>query len=455
MDQREKRIKQCFSKEANLLEQLAGIRYEVEIGRYTDVLGRLRYLKTKVNSSNDEVKGVYHLVLARLNYRIGKLDEALALNNQAIALLLKSRSYETLQLAYCNHGFFLSVKKSHEAKKYLSKAEALQRKNIRTYRALLLSNKAFLALMEGNVDQASEWSDKALKEVNRRSPESAIDCYRVYILLASVAELKKDIESENKYLNLAKALAVKHQILDNWKQVSNSQSFNALERGDFESAYYFLREKDSINGVLPNRQISEFLLQMQLDEQLEVEKAEKKLLRNTLETKKRELLFFVGFVLILIAVLMVIFAQRYSIKKSRLMLMKQHVALASKTEQLLIQKNVKPELIEQLEKLVLEKEIYQNPTLTLDRLAKKLNTNRTYLSECINVNYQMNYSQWISGVRIGAAKKFLLDEKCANWSIEGISQTVGFSSISTFNATFKRETGLTPSQFRVLSKEFS
>jgi AraC-like DNA-binding protein len=60
----------------------------------------------------------------------------------------------------------------------------------------------------------------------------------------------------------------------------------------------------------------------------------------------------------------------------------------------------------------------------------------------------MNFNQWLNHVRIHEAKKMFVDEKFAHYSIEGISQEVGFSSISSFNMAFKKETGLTPSVFR-------
>ncbi|TXI83041.1 MAG: AraC family transcriptional regulator, partial [Crocinitomicaceae bacterium] len=142
-----------------------------------------------------------------------------------------------------------------------------------------------------------------------------------------------------------------------------------------------------------------------------------------------------------------------NIKRKRDVLVKQNIELAKKEELRVSkssenQKNVDLELIIELEKLMFDKKLYTSSQLTIEKLAKKLNTNRTYLSEAINLHYQKNYSNWIASIRMNAARKLLIDPNFNHYSIEGISKQVGFSSISSFNTLFKQFTGLTPSQFK-------
>ena len=89
-----------------------------------------------------------------------------------------------------------------------------------------------------------------------------------------------------------------------------------------------------------------------------------------------------------------------------------------------------------------------SPNLTLDKAAKKLKTNRSYLSEAINQHYKLGFRSFINELRIQEARKLLLKKEYEHYSIEGIAQTVGFNNLSTFNAAFKNFTGLTPSYFR-------
>jgi len=436
-----------------LLKELALMHYQVETAQFQQVIRKLITIKRKVSHSNQEVKGVYSLVLARLNYRIGKLDKAIALNSNAIRLLQNAKAFETLELAFCNQGFFYSLKRNGKANTYFQKAELLEKKGFKRYRVLLLSNMSFCELLNGNVNKALFYCQKANSSMLRAKVKSIVDQYRINVLFASISELRGEKELEKYYLSRAKALAIRSRILDNWKQVANSQSVNALEQGDIQSAYLFLKEKDSINEMIPNRETSDFLVQMELDEQLKLEKTQKELVMNRLDSKQRELFYIVVFSVLVSLVLVIVIVQRFAIRITRRLLMKQHLAFASKVSNEEIG-SVYQDLVRQIEALVKDKELFQDTQLTLDRLAKKLNTNRTYLSECINLHYRMNYSQWLSGLRIEAAKKYLLDKNYDHWSIEGISQTVGFLSISNFNATFKRETGLTPSQFRKMREEY-
>ncbi len=106
------------------------------------------------------------------------------------------------------------------------------------------------------------------------------------------------------------------------------------------------------------------------------------------------------------------------------------------------------ELIRAFEDLMIHNRGFSKADLTQEKTAKKLGTNRTYLSKAINDHYKMSYSRWLNELRISESKKMLIDEKFNHYSIEVIATSVGFSSLSVFNSNFKSITGLTPSYFR-------
>jgi YesN/AraC family two-component response regulator len=113
-----------------------------------------------------------------------------------------------------------------------------------------------------------------------------------------------------------------------------------------------------------------------------------------------------------------------------------------------LDKSISQELIDKLEKLLHEKEVFIDPNLTLEKLSKILNSNRTYLSENINLHYKVSFSSLIKSFRIKKAREMLIDKNFSYYSIEGIATSVGYKSISSFNSSFKKETGITPSYFR-------
>ncbi len=85
---------------------------------------------------------------------------------------------------------------------------------------------------------------------------------------------------------------------------------------------------------------------------------------------------------------------------------------------------------------------------TLPKLAKQLAVSPHHLSQVINARYGQNFFGFINQHRIEMATKLLTDPSKKHFTIAGIANETGFNSVSAFNAAFKRQTGVTPSQFR-------
>ena len=89
---------------------------------------------------------------------------------------------------------------------------------------------------------------------------------------------------------------------------------------------------------------------------------------------------------------------------------------------------------------------FLNKDLNLNDLAQQWNTNRTYLSECINTHKGKPFIDYIHNLRI----LYFLDEveKNKNWrklKIQAIADQLGFSSARSFSSAFLKETGMSPS----------
>jgi len=125
----------------------------------------------------------------------------------------------------------------------------------------------------------------------------------------------------------------------------------------------------------------------------------------------------------------------------------------SKETNTITQKNSLPEkqdidLAESFQALVQSEKLYLNEKFSLEDAATHLKTNKTYLSKAINTVHSKRFSNLINEYRIEESMLMLSDSKFDNLSIEGIASAVGFSSKSSFNRTFKEQTGLTPSEFK-------
>ena len=90
---------------------------------------------------------------------------------------------------------------------------------------------------------------------------------------------------------------------------------------------------------------------------------------------------------------------------------------------------------------------YLDAELGLPQLAERLTLSTHDLSFVINEGFQENFFQFINRYRVNEAKMLLRSPKHKHLSILGIAFESGFRSKTTFNTTFKKLTGQSPSQF--------
>jgi AraC-like DNA-binding protein len=95
-----------------------------------------------------------------------------------------------------------------------------------------------------------------------------------------------------------------------------------------------------------------------------------------------------------------------------------------------------------------EKQYYSEKLASLSGLADRLKLSSHHVSQVINERLGSSFYSLLAFYRIEAAKNYLKNQDNEKTSIEEIMETVGYSSRSSFNTAFKKQTGKTPSQFR-------
>ncbi|MDE5575552.1 MAG: AraC family transcriptional regulator [Bacteroidales bacterium] len=99
-------------------------------------------------------------------------------------------------------------------------------------------------------------------------------------------------------------------------------------------------------------------------------------------------------------------------------------------------------------------EIFCREGFSLRDLAKHCGSNTKYVSQILNERMGRSFSQYLNECRVSVARKRFVDfEHYGNLTIEAIISELGFKSRSTFSKTFKRITGLSPSEFQRLARE--
>jgi len=91
--------------------------------------------------------------------------------------------------------------------------------------------------------------------------------------------------------------------------------------------------------------------------------------------------------------------------------------------------------------------VYLDPNLTIAKFASHLNWPINSVSSIINESLQTNFNDLIGKHRVEDFKDRLLASDSYKYSILGLGQEAGFSSKASFYRAFKKETGMTPSDY--------
>lgn len=89
---------------------------------------------------------------------------------------------------------------------------------------------------------------------------------------------------------------------------------------------------------------------------------------------------------------------------------------------------------------------YLNPEISIVEVARQIGTNRSYLSDFLNHNCNSTFVDYVNNLRLEYAERLMKED--SNISIEAISISSGFNSLSTFRRAFSKKYGSTPSKYR-------
>lgn len=111
-------------------------------------------------------------------------------------------------------------------------------------------------------------------------------------------------------------------------------------------------------------------------------------------------------------------------------------------------KEGKHKTIEALETFLISEKNFLNPHLSLDKTAAHLQLSSGHLSKIINTELQQSFKDYLNNLRVNEAKSYLKNAAFSNYTLVAIGLEAGFNSKSAFHASFKKITGLTPSQYK-------
>lgn len=323
----------------------------------------------------------------------------------------------------------------------------------------------------GNLEKALQFLNQAHEIYYKLDDKSGLAS--VYLKLAHVFTLKNELPRALGYCSKSISLLEETDEPVLKKNALEQLSLIHQKRGNYQLALKIFREastlKDSLFNIdkaarvsmIEEKYVNEKLtndnLKLRYSSEIQQVKldGQKSLNRAYLITL---IILFLAMVLIIVQFSKKNLAYKFITKKN-LDLIKKEQELKKTKEQMISMTEIdrnKPRLdpdekeaiLQRMEKLLEKDQIFTRSDLTIEKLAHRLSTNRTYLSQIINEVFCKSYSNFINEYRVDYAIKMLSDPIIGGkYSIDAIAKDSGFNSISNFNMVFKKFSGVTPSVF--------
>lgn len=184
---------------------------------------------------------------------------------------------------------------------------------------------------------------------------------------------------------------------------------------------------------------------------------EKEILQNKLEQQslRHKMNILAAVVVLALLVVFFVFLLYYRKRVAYLRLVEQHRHYAQKLEQekKLHAPTTSPskELFRKIENFMCDGKYFMQKGASLDAVADKVGSNRTYCSKAINAFAGCSFYRWLDALRIEEATKRIAAD--SNVLFKQLAEDLGYSSVSAFSKAFVNEIGCTPSNYRMACRK--
>ncbi len=358
---------------------------------------------------------------------------------------------------------------------------------LRRYNKML--HEAFDNVEHGRLDNALAMHDRQLQLIDTTRYSRLI--YFTHIEKAKVHALKGNLASAIASVKQAEAIAVALEMKDCKLEVYGLMARYYQQIGDHLSREHYFNRYTMLKDTLTNYQQLASVSEMEFRNELKGMEQEMADVKQHRQLMSIVTLVSLGFLLVLLVLLYIVYRKNGELTRSNQSLYQKNVEMlraeeeerrrrlqqdrepaaepiaepledepaadaddAVKYKSSHLSEEDKQQLLARIVDIMdTSSEIY-SPDFSLERLAMLAQSRYKYVSQVINEHYQQNFNNFLNSYRIKEACKRMRDlDNYGNYTIEAISESVGFKSRSTFVASFKRITGLTPSQYQRLAKQ--
>lgn len=338
-------------------------------------------------------------------------------------------------------------------------------------------NNGFIAGSNKDDSSKTTWMKRAIEAVDRYRLSSEMKVYaysEIYQCYENQGQLKEALVYLHKYDSLAHVMNQAYLYVDCYKGLMRIYT----KMGDKERALHYQSEYFRYTDSLLNvKEFSQIKTNYQTNEKIRTSNTINSLEKaNSLQ--QMVLLMLIILVAMAVLAIVMVYRQRQKLHAANVELFRRNSELLE-TERRYRQsiermehKDYAPatddrqeheekayssqghdDLLQKILTVMEDENAFCNPDFNLQMLAKMTESNTNYVSQTINSTFGKNFRSFVNEYRIKMAMKRMMDnENYGNYSIQGISESVGFKSASNFISAFKKMTGMTPSLYQKISK---
>lgn len=376
-------------------------------------------------------------------------------------------------------GICCFMKKSNEAIKYneIAKQLPLSNKYIQEYTYVL--NKGYIAASMNDSDSALvnfRESIRLAEKYDLNAQFIAAPYSEIYLIYESAQQLDSAIYYLKKYNKIVEDNNFAYMIIDSYKNLMRVYT----KKGDKEAALHYQDRYFQLSDSFMNLRDFYKIKNEQQAYETNLSDQEIQSLNFKLSAWQMILLFMGLVLLISMGFIFFIYKQKKKLQEAyqhlfdrngELIQIERHYKNLLNSKKTEIGANLNTSAVEpnskQSDSIDAEKKVqilndindimetsddFCNPTFSLSTLAKMVNSNTKYVSQIINETYGKNFRTFINEYRVKEARKRLMEEKYTNYTIQSISESVGYKSCTNFILAFKKVTGMTPSLYQKIAK---
>ena len=368
-------------------------------------------------------------------------------------------------------------------KNYLQLPEDNETWILRRYNKMLYE--AFNHVEHQRFDQAIEMYDRQLQLIDTTQYSRLI--YFTHVEKAKVQAMKGDYQHAIQALKHSEGIAVDLEMKDCKLEVYGMLARYYQQLGDHHAREHYYNQYTQLKDTLTNYQQLASVSEMEFRNELKGMEQEMTEIKHHREVMSFITLISLAFLLVLLVMLYLVYRKNGELRRSnqslyhknvemlraeeeerrmRRQLQEKEPTIASETDTASdsdgdvkyksshLTDNDKQQLLSRIQEVMDTSDEIFSPDFSLERLAMLSGSKYKYVSQVINEHYQQNFNTFLNSYRIKEACKRMGDvNQYGNFTIEAISESVGFKSRSTFVTSFKRITGLTPSQYQRMARE--